>query len=103
MAPSCEPLADITEIIPSGTDGTTINWTEPPSTDVCGRAISQNRTHGPGESFGLGTTVVTYTRADVYGDTVTCSFDVTVQGESTLVNGYLTDVNGFLTVVNHRC
>lgn len=54
-----------------------VSWTPPTATDDCGTAILTS-THGPGTSFDIGTTLVTYTAEDDAGNTSTCSFNVTV-------------------------
>jgi len=52
-------------------------WTAPTPTAGCGTTIES--THKPGDSFPLGTTVVTYTVRDKVGNVVTCSFKVTIR------------------------
>jgi len=61
-----------------------VSWTEPTATDNCGMQ-SFTSTHSPGDTFGQGTTTVTYTAQDIHGNTSTCSFDVTVTGANDLV------------------
>jgi gliding motility-associated-like protein len=52
-------------------------WTPPTATAGCGTTVSS--THAPGDSFPLGTTLVTYTVKDKVGNVATCSFNVTVR------------------------
>lgn len=54
-------------------------WNLPTASDDCG-IMSFTTTHFSGTSFPMGTTTVTYTAEDFCGNTVTCSFTVTVQG-----------------------
>jgi len=54
-----------------------VTWTVPTATDNCTLA-SLTSTHSPGATFPTGNTNVTYTATDVYGNTSTCSFVVTV-------------------------
>ena len=54
-----------------------VNWTPPDYSDNCtGTVLTSTRT--PGSIFIKGTTVVTYTATDAAGNTVICSFNVTV-------------------------
>ena len=55
-----------------------VNWTLPTVSDNCAGA-SLTSTKNPGSAFNLGTTLVTYTATDAAGNTSTCSFNVTVQ------------------------
>ena len=54
-----------------------VNWTPPTFTDNCIGAI-MGSTHSAGSTFEAGTTSVTYTATDASGNTVSCSFNVTV-------------------------
>ena len=53
-----------------------VNWTPPTASDNCNVTLSSS--HNPGDNFTLGTTTVTYTATDDSGNSVSCSFDVTV-------------------------
>ena len=55
----------------------TATWTPPTATDNCG-APTVTGTHTPGHSFPAGVTIVTYTATDASGNSVNCSFTVTV-------------------------
>jgi gliding motility-associated-like protein len=57
-----------------------VTWIEPVATDNCtviGNLV-WTKSHSPGDTFGPGTTTVTYTVEDESGNLATCSFDVTV-------------------------
>src|SRR5688500_2463734 len=54
-----------------------VSWTAPTATDNCGD-VTLVATHNPGYNFPKGTTPVTYTATDDYGNTATCSFNVVV-------------------------
>jgi hypothetical protein len=59
----------------------TATWTEPTATDNCTPAASlvRTRSHAPGATFPVGTTVVTYTFTDAAGNVSNvCSFNVVV-------------------------
>ena len=54
-----------------------VSWQNPTASDNCpGIDLTQN--YFPGSSFPIGTTVVTYTATDNAGNSVSCSFSVTV-------------------------
>ncbi|MBT1698108.1 HYR domain-containing protein [Fulvivirgaceae bacterium PWU4] len=61
----------------AGTCPVNVTWTAPTVSDNCGVA-SFASTHAPGSAFGVGTTPVTYTAIDNYGNTATCTFNVVV-------------------------
>lgn len=54
-----------------------VTWTPPTPTDNC-PGVTMTSTHNPGDTFPLGTTTVTYTATDATGNSVSCSFDITV-------------------------
>ncbi len=60
--------------------GAIVNYATPTATDNCA-VQSVNRTAGPasGSVFPIGTTTVTHTTTDIYGNTASCSFTVTVK------------------------
>ena len=72
--------SDISRLIPCNPDGesSVVTWQEPATTDDSGTVNRQTRTHQSGQSFPIGTTVVTYTFADPSGNTATCTFTVTI-------------------------
>jgi gliding motility-associated-like protein len=71
--------ADININVVPGTCSNTASWVEPVAADVCSGAMTYTtRSHAPGSVFNSGTTTVTYTFTDAFGNTSTCSFDVTV-------------------------
>lgn len=59
---------------------TTATWTPPVAMDNCMDNLAFSSTHNPGDNFIIGTTTVTYTATDGGGNTVICSFTVTVDG-----------------------
>ncbi|MCB0495573.1 MAG: HYR domain-containing protein [Cyclobacteriaceae bacterium] len=58
-----------------------VSWTEPTATDNC-TLSNVTSTHLPGDTFDLGTTIVTYTATDEAGNSATCSFDITVTDDT---------------------
>ncbi len=54
-----------------------VNWTAPTANDNC-PGVTLTSTHNSGDTFPVGTTTVTYTATDASGNSVTCSFDITV-------------------------
>ncbi|XP_072014221.1 hyalin-like [Amphiura filiformis] len=65
-------------MIPFGLMSMTIIWTEPTATDNSGMTPTVTQSHQPGDSFPIGTSQVTYTFTDAFGNEATCSFSVTV-------------------------
>ena len=57
-----------------------VSWTPPVATDNCTGLIVTS-SHEPGDSFDIGTTVVTYTATDACGQVTLCQFDVIVDGD----------------------
>ncbi len=57
---------------------TTVNWVAPTVVDD-GTLASFSSTHDPGDLFSLGITTVVYTAVDIFGNTLTCSFNVEVR------------------------
>ena len=62
-------------------DATQVTWQEPSAIDNSGTATLQSQTHQPGQTFPMGPTDVTYIFTDPSGNTVDCSFTVTVTRE----------------------
>jgi hypothetical protein len=60
-----------------GSCGAIVSWTPPTATDENG-FVTLTSNFEPGSFFPVGTTVVTYTATDLSGNSVSCSFDVTV-------------------------
>jgi len=57
--------------------GAIVNWVLPTPSDNCPGVLFTS-THHSGDLFPTGTTTVTYTATDAYGNTSTCTFDITV-------------------------
>ncbi len=90
---------NITASLPSGCS-MPVSWTAPTATDNCG-AVAVTSTHNPGAAFSKGTTLVTYTATDDYGNTATCSFNVTVNDA---INPVITGCPSNITVsANASC
>ena len=66
----------ITQNVALGTTSTIVSWTEPTATDNSGVTPAVTRSHQPGESFPIGTTIVRYTFTDQAGNSEFCSFDI---------------------------
>ena len=69
-----------------------VTWIVPSATDNCTLA-SFIGDHNSGDSFPMGTTLVTYTATDSYGNTSTCSFNVIVNDNTApVLTGCPTDI-----------
>ncbi|MBI1288675.1 MAG: HYR domain-containing protein [Flavobacteriales bacterium] len=77
-APSLTVSPDITLNADNGSCGTTVTWTPPTASDLCGATVTQTAGPTSGSTFNVGTTTVTYQAADPYGNVTTQSFDVTI-------------------------
>ena len=62
--------------VPIGTPSTTASWVEPTATDNSNVAPTVDKSHTPGDSFDVGTTIVTYRYSDGAGNLATCSFAI---------------------------
>ncbi|MAJ29473.1 MAG: hypothetical protein CMJ92_08740, partial [Planctomycetes bacterium] len=72
--------ADIDLLTESGTCSRLVEWIEPEVADDCS-VSSFSGDVSSGTLFELGTTVVTYTAVDSWGNTVSASFNVTIRDE----------------------
>ena len=59
----------------------TVSWTPPTASDNSGEAVTLASDYNPGDTFPIGTTTITYTATDAYGNTVTSTFNVVVTGK----------------------
>ena len=87
---------DITVSNDLGECGANVSWTEPTAQDNC-EIQSFTQTHVSGTYFEVGTETVTFTAVDIHGNTISGSFDVTVNDEESPIISGLT---GDLTVNN---
>ena len=71
--------ADITQNTDPGSATAVVTWTSPTVTDNSA-AASLSSDHQSGDSFIIGTTPVTFTALDTYGNSDTASFNVIIQG-----------------------
>ena len=80
--------------VPSGAGvcDAVVSWTPPTFDDDCGIDNIQS-THDPGDTFPVGTTMVTYTATDIGGNMTSCSFNVTVSDQESPIINCPGDVN----------
>ena len=57
-----------------------MTWTPPTASDNAEEGVTVTSSHDPG-SFPIGTTTVTYTATDPYGNSANTSFDVKITGK----------------------
>ena len=69
---------EIRIMVPFGSSGQEVTWTEPTATDNSGMPPTFTQSHQPGDSFSLGTTRVIYTFLDGIANQAQCIFTVTV-------------------------
>ncbi|MBL7950886.1 MAG: HYR domain-containing protein, partial [Flavobacteriales bacterium] len=79
ITPAITCPADISVNNDAGFCGAVVNYTAPVGTDNC-TGVNTVRTAGPasGSTFPVGATIVTHTATDAAGNSVSCSFTVTV-------------------------
>ena len=73
--------ADVSITAAPGASSAMVSWTEPTASTSCplgNQSVSQTTGPANGANFGIGLTTVSYTATDDCGNTVNCSFDVTV-------------------------
>ncbi len=70
--------ANITVTAESGATSAVVTYTPPTPTDNCSFPELTREGPAPGSSFPLGTTTITYTATDEAGNSVSCSFTITV-------------------------
>ena len=58
-----------------------VKWTPPSATDNADEALTLTSSHNPNDSFVIGTTKVSYTATDPYGNSATTSFNVLIIGK----------------------
>ena len=58
-----------------------VSWTPPTASDNSGETVTLTADYGPGDTFPIGTTTVTYTATDAYGNTATSTLNVVVIGK----------------------
>ena len=84
----------------------TVSWTPPTAIDNSGEAVTLTSDYSPGDKFPIGTTTVTYTATDTYGNVATSTFNVVVTGKyskrfgSSIVSLHLMRVQLTCTVVH---
>ena len=59
----------------------TVSWTPPTASDNSGEVVTLTSDFSPGDTFPIGTTTVTYTATDAYGNTANSTFNVVVTGK----------------------
>ena len=58
-----------------------VTWTPPIASDNANEGVTVASSHNSGDSFEIGTTKVTYTATDPYGNSAYTSFDVVITGK----------------------
>ena len=74
--------SDISQNTDANSPTATVTWTPPTTSDNAGEGETVTSDHSPGDTFPIGTTTVTYTATDPYGNSATTSFDVVITGKN---------------------
>ena len=93
----------MTQNTDSGQATATVTWTPATATDNSGDTPTLAVTHNPGDSFPIGTTLVTYTFTDASSNSAVCTFSVTVNGKKRMVNCYVSLAEGNLCIIMLDC
>ncbi|XP_072168931.1 hyalin-like [Diadema setosum] len=75
--------SDVTVTAAAGASSATATWAVPTASDNSGGDLIFTSTYDPGDSFGIGTTPVSYSILDEQGNAVECNFNVVVVGSGT--------------------
>ena len=73
--------SDISQDTDSSSSTATVTWTPPTASDNANEGVTLTSDHDPGDTFPIGTTPVTYTATDPYGNMATDSFNAIVSGK----------------------
>ena len=91
--------SDITVTNDPGVCEAVVSWDPPAGADNCS-GFNVSSSHNPGDTFPVGTTVVTYVVTDNSGNQAQCSFNVTVNEDNTTIYYVDSDGDGFGDVNN---
>ena len=79
----------------------TVSWTPPTASDNSGEAVTLTSDYSPGDTFPIGTTTVTYTATDTYGNTATSIIIVIVTGKYYSLPNQVKVVNKSSHLINY--
>jgi hypothetical protein len=99
-APVIATHDNITGVEATGSDGATVNYTSPGTTDAVDGNGTANCSPASGSKFALGTTTVTCSATDNAGNTATSTFKVTVADNTAPVIASHLEVNATATSAN---
>ncbi|MBX7240958.1 MAG: HYR domain-containing protein [Bacteroidia bacterium] len=77
-----------------GLCGAVVNWALPSASDNCSVVLSQTQGSASGSVFPLGTSTIEYTATDPSGNSVVCSFTITINDtENPVITGCPANIN----------
>ena len=79
-APLISDIFDVNIDTDPGLPTAEVSWQQPTVTDNSGEDVTRTSDYNPGDQFPMGTTTVTYTATDNYGNSATSQFHVIVTG-----------------------
>ena len=79
-APVISAISDANMGTSPGLQSAEVSWEKPAVTDNSGEDVTLTSDYNPGDRFPVGTTTVTYTATDIYGNKATSQFHVIVTG-----------------------
>ena len=77
-APAISDISDVNVDTDPGLSTAEASWEQPTVTDNSGEDVTVTSDYNTGDQFPVGTTTVTYTATDKYGNQATLQFDVIV-------------------------
>ena len=87
-----DTVPNISTVIDPGTCGTAVTWVEPLALDACDAELTITSTHQSGDTFEVGSTLVTYTATDDFNNSASIFFNVVVaDNEGPAIIGLPTD------------
>ena len=76
-----DTLSNISQNTDANSSTSNVTWIPPTIIDNARMGVTVISSHSPGDLFSIGTTTVTYTAIDPYGNSATISFDVVITGK----------------------
>lgn len=74
-----DTLPTISTVIDPGTCGAAVTWNEPLALDACDNQLTITSSHLPGDTFSVGSTLVSYTATDNFNNSSSLFFNVVVE------------------------
>ncbi|XP_033097160.1 mucin-12-like [Anneissia japonica] len=90
---------DIVATVDLGVTSTSVTWDEPTASDESGAVTQVGPNFQPGSVFSLGTSLVSYTFVDQFGNTAISQFSITVQSEEDTEPPFIYGCSGDISAI----